>query len=250
MSNQWQIFRYRPVNDFLWQELELAQFYCCSPLALNDPFDCRIDWRASLERALASPKMTDDRRNQLSTLRETFLGADPTSEAGVCCFTCKANDLLMWSHYADSHRGVCLLYEIPHDYLMSRYSPEVDKDFFFVGGAPVRYQSNAFYDWLITGDLDFPHAGSVAENAMTVLFTAKAPEWKHEEEYRIITRRPGKMAFEPGFLKQVVFGLGTPEQHRRLVTQVAKRANRDIVLSEVRRSSDSDFGMAFPEIAD
>jgi hypothetical protein len=53
MNNQWQIFRYRPINDFLWQELELAQFYCCSPLALNDPFDCRIDWGASLERALA-----------------------------------------------------------------------------------------------------------------------------------------------------------------------------------------------------
>jgi hypothetical protein len=34
-----------------------------------------------------------------------------------------------------------------------------------------------------------------------VLFTAKAPEWKHEEEYRIITRRPGKMAFEAGFLR-------------------------------------------------
>jgi len=156
----------------------------------------------------------------------------------------------MWSHYADSHRGVCLLYEIPHDYFMSRYRPEVDKDFFFVGGAPVCYRSNAFYDWLITGDLNSPHAGYVAENALTVLFTAKAPEWKHEEEYRIITRRPGKMAFEPRFLKQVVFGLGMPEQHRRLVTQVAKRANKDIVLSEVRRSSDSDFGMTFPEIAD
>jgi hypothetical protein len=65
MSDPWQIFRYRPVNDFLWQELELAQFYCCSPLALNDPFDCRIDWRASLERALASPRVTYDRRRQL-----------------------------------------------------------------------------------------------------------------------------------------------------------------------------------------
>jgi hypothetical protein len=73
---------------------------------------------------------------------------------------------------------------------MRRYAPEGDKDFFFVGGAAVRYRSNVFYDWLITGDLDFPYAGSVAENALTVLLTAKAPEWSHEEEYRIITRRP------------------------------------------------------------
>jgi hypothetical protein len=250
MNDPWRIFRYRPVNDFLWQELELAQFYCCSPLALNDPFDCRIDWDASLERALASPKMTDGRRKQLSTLREKFLAGDPPSEAGVCCFTCKANDAKMWSHYADSHRGVCLLYEISHDYFMSKYSPEADSGFFFVGGGPVLYQNNAFCDWLISGDLNSPHTEQVAENALTVLFTAKAPEWSHEEEYRIITRRPGKMTFEPGFLKQVVFGLGTPEQHRRLVTRVARRANKDIVLLEVRRGNDSDFGITFAQIVE
>lgn len=85
---------------------------------------------------------------------------------------------------------------------------------------------------------------------MTVLFTAKAPEWKHEKEYRIITRRPGRMTFKPDFLRQVVFGLRTPEQHRRLVTKVAKRANKDIALFEVRRSRDSDFGVTFREIAD
>lgn len=249
MSNPWQIFRYRPINDFLWQELELAEFYCCSPLALNDPFDCRIDWAACLERAFASPRMTSNRRQQLSTIRGRFLGAAPPPEAGVCCFTCKANDHLMWSHYADSHRGVCLLYEIPNDYFMSRYSPEADRDFFFVGGAPVLYQSNAFSDWLVAGDLNCPHPGSIAENAMTVLFTAKAPEWKHEEEYRIITRRPGRLPFDPGFLKQVIFGLGTPQQHRRLVTRAAKRANKNIVISEVQRSRDSDFGMEFPDIA-
>jgi hypothetical protein len=58
------------------------------------------------------------------------------------------------------------------------------------------------------------------------------------------------MTFEPGFLKQVVFGFATPEQHRKLVTQVARRANKDVVLSKVRRSADSDLGMTFPEIAD
>jgi Protein of unknown function (DUF2971) len=248
MTKPWQIFRYRPMNEYLWQELEFAQFYCCPPIALNDPFDCRIDWCASRERALTSPKMTNARRNQLSTLREAFLRADPPSAAGVCCFTCKADDPLMWSHYADSHRGVCLLYEIPHDYFMRRYSPKADKDFFFVGGAPVLYESNAFYDWLVSGDLDFPHPGSVAENALTVLFTAKSPEWSHEEEFRIITRRPGAMTFEPSFLKQVLFGFAAPEQHRKLVTQVARRGNKDVVLSKVQRSTDSDFGLTFPEI--
>lgn len=250
MDKPWQIFRYRRVNDFLWQELELAQFYCCSPSALNDPFDCRIDWIASLKRALASTTMGDDRRERVSKLHDSFLRADLASEAGICCFTCKTDDLLMWSHYADSHRGVCLLYEIPADYFMSRYSQEVDNAFFFVGAAPVRYGANVFHDWLANDDLDSPHDGSIAENAMTILFTSKAPAWSHEEEFRIVTRRPGKLGFEPGFLKQVTFGLATPEEHRKLVAQVARRANKNVVLSEVKRSADSDFGIKFPEVVE
>lgn len=155
----------------------------------------------------------------------------------------------MWSHYADSHRGVCLLYEIPHDYFMRRYTPEMDKDFFLVGAAPVRYGNNVFYNWLTTGDLDAPHIESVAENAMTILFTSKAPAWSHEEEFRIITRRPGKMTFESSFLRQVILGMATPEEYRKRVVQIAKSANKSVVISEVRRSTDSDFAIAFPEIA-
>ena len=196
MSEQWQIFRYRPINDFLWQELELAQFYCCSPLQLNDPFDCQIDWHASLNRALNSEAIANDRKGRLSTLRDMFVRAIlPITSAGVCCFTRKADDPLMWSHYANSHRGVCLLYEIPDDYFMNRYDSDGDGAFFFVGGAPVRYESNAFYDWLVSGDLNSPHSGNIAENAISVLFTAKAPEWSHEEEWQIITRSPWEVGF-------------------------------------------------------
>jgi hypothetical protein len=28
--------------------------------------------------------------------------------AGVACFSALPDDLLMWAHYADKHRGVCL----------------------------------------------------------------------------------------------------------------------------------------------
>lgn len=30
---------------------------------------------------------------------------------GIACFSAKVDDLLMWSHYADGHRGFCLEFE-------------------------------------------------------------------------------------------------------------------------------------------
>ena len=34
-------------------------------------------------------------------------------ERGVCCFSEKKDDILMWSHYADGHKGFCLEFITP-----------------------------------------------------------------------------------------------------------------------------------------
>lgn len=247
MEKPWQVFRYRAVNEFLLKELEYSQFYCGAPSNLNDPFDCRIDWRAALEQAAYNA--TPDRRRKLSIIQEQLERSDPTSTAGVCCFTCKLDDTLMWSHYADGHRGVCLLYEIPSDYFMKKYSPQSDDEFFFVGGAPVVYRSDGFYDWLTGGDLDAPHNGSPDENALTVLFTTKGERWKYEEEFRLVMRRPGLIQFEPTFLKQVAFGLASSNEDRAKVTSLAQAANPSVELLQCTKSNSGSAELSFASAA-
>ena len=151
----------------------------------------------------------------------------------------------MWSHYANAHRGVCLMYEFPNDYFMEAHPPD-GRALFFVGGLPVTYGDNAFSDWLLTGDLDSPHAGAPAESAFTKLLSSKGKAWTHEEEFRIVTSKPGPLPIDPTFLKQVTFGLAISDDHKRLITQLATRNNKDVVLAPVSRSPASDFGLHFP----
>ena len=33
------------------------------------------------------------------------------SQRGVACFTTELNNILMWSHYADGHKGFCLEFD-------------------------------------------------------------------------------------------------------------------------------------------
>ncbi|HCK84098.1 MAG TPA: hypothetical protein DHW63_06165 [Hyphomonadaceae bacterium] len=250
MTEVWKLFRYRPVNANLWQELELAEFYCCRAGELNDPWDCHVDWRASIQRTLQSPDLDTARRAKLSLLQNQFSReSNDFFNVGVCCFTCKVDDRLMWAHYADSHRGVCLLYHFPQPYFMERYTPERDPAFYFVGASRVFYGDDIFHEWLVSGDIETPFANDVGQNALARLFCSKAQAWAHEEEFRMVMRHPGKVAFEPGFLTQVVFGTETPPDHVRLISQLAKRANRGVTLSQVRKSPEADFGMIFPPVA-
>lgn len=238
-------FRYRSVNAFMWQELELSELYFCRPTELNDAFDCQLNWRGSIQRALASSTVDDARRKTLQLIGTALGASDLISKLGVCCFTDNAEDHLMWAHYADAHRGVCLMYEIPVDFAANKYP---DGDFYFVGSSSVSYGGNPFFDWLTTGDLAGLPVHDAPVNAVTKLITFKADSWAHEHEYRMLMSKPGRLQLEPQFLSQVIFGMNTSDEHKKKIRQIAERRNANVTLSRVTRSPTSDFGLEFSEI--
>lgn len=96
----------------------------------------------------------------------------------VCCFSANSSSLLMWSHYADHHRGVILEFE-------SDGPPSLLR-----GVRQVRYVD------------DFPHEDDLEESAASnlgrprkperaqeildqMLFT-KSTEWSYEAEWRVL----------------------------------------------------------------
>src|SRR5713101_1589714 len=66
---------------------------------LNDPFE------------LTPYVLTDP------VLRKAFLTTrdDLSNNRGVLCFSAAWRDPVIWAHYSDKHRGLCLGFEIPDD---------------------------------------------------------------------------------------------------------------------------------------
>ncbi len=62
---------------------------------LNDPFDCQ----PILNNA---PKVDDERRFTADYFRQF------NDVVGVLCYSAKIDDPVIWSHYADAHRGIAL----------------------------------------------------------------------------------------------------------------------------------------------
>ncbi|HVO75515.1 MAG TPA: DUF2971 domain-containing protein [Ignavibacteriaceae bacterium] len=172
------------------------------PANFNDPYDCAL----SLDM-----KSYHKRNNDFhSIVRDVMLGKrdrseipmdkapipgwamnvaneefkDEQSKFGVCCFSETNLSILMWSHYADNHKGVCIEFEFPEN------SPEK------FDLSKVNY-CNEFPKFTIE---DYRHLlKEKIQNQIKQLITVKAKEWEYEKEWRLIHN--DKNTFYPKILK-------------------------------------------------
>lgn len=121
-------FKYRPFNDHTIETILESKIYFQSPAKFNDPFDGRIplvmsgsekQWSKYLNKLYKEsyPGYSPAKRLQLVSTAmksgsfktiENKKFDDIVDSLGVLCLTANATNILMWAHYADSHKGVCL----------------------------------------------------------------------------------------------------------------------------------------------
>jgi hypothetical protein len=164
-----------------------SRLWFSSPLAFNDPFDMK--WRYLIEgtpqeikqriREIMkrnpdiSPKGWFTREREIEKLmvdksllenRIHAASANNASRAGVLSLTIDPRNILMWSHYADHHKGLVLQFEIARD-------PK-----FFMYASMVEYHD----DYPIFNWVKDPHT------VLKAGLFGKFRDWEYEAEARII----------------------------------------------------------------
>jgi len=115
-------------------------------------------------------------------------------DRGVCCFSTTYTSPLLWSHYGDQHRGMCIGYGIHR-----RPKPEMHG---VVYGGSRSIRTSVLIRALINDDPD-----AKKELDRDVLLR-KARGWEYEKEYRLLGARGDQDS--PLLLKEVTFGLRCP----------------------------------------
>ena len=173
------------------QILSRSDLYFSSPDEFNDPFECQVqvfvgDDMAPLEQ-----------RNDADLLQR--IRNDMRAKPRIFSMSAINNNSLMWSHYADSHRGICL-----------GFSAETDGEWFGLA-EPVRYT-----DELPVVDLTLQ--GSPAKNFASIAL-CKDARWSYEQEWRISSMEPTKVReFPSHLLVEVILGCEISNRHRLAVT--------------------------------
>ncbi|OYU44177.1 MAG: hypothetical protein CFE44_14345 [Burkholderiales bacterium PBB4] len=115
-------------------------------------------------------------------------------ELGVCCFSTTYTSPLLWSHYGDQHRGLCIGYGLDR-----KPKPEMHR-VFYGGSRSVR--TSTLIRALVDEDLN-----AKKELDRDVLLR-KARGWNYEKEYRLLGVQGEQDS--PLLLKEVTFGLRCP----------------------------------------
>ena len=120
------LYKYYSDTDCCLNSVKHNQMWYSAPCNFNDVFDCdiSIDDKKVFGEAL---KLFPDKRGirlgsnawknfratmtqQLRALRSQFEELRHTT--GVSCLSESENSLLMWAHYANNHRGLCVAYDL------------------------------------------------------------------------------------------------------------------------------------------
>lgn len=115
-------------------------------------------------------------------------------DRGVCCFSAAVDNPLLWSHYGDQHRGLCI------GYGLSRLpKPKLQK---VVYGGSRTIMTSLIAQVLLKNDLN-------AEELLDRdVLLRKASPWRYEREWRLLGNRGVQDSALA--LKDVTFGLRCP----------------------------------------
>ena len=181
-------YKYRAVEpwQFLLDILVNEQLYAARFESLND----------SMEGVFTYSK---DQENQ-GFIRELVKNQ---AKLGICSLSQTHCNTVMWSYYADGHKGLVLEVEID------------SKQEAIVASSPVTYEK----------DISFKgFHGSDAQSEAIKILSKKLSAWNHEHEYRIFSRHK----FVPVNLRRLYLGCKMPDHHQELIERLVNRINPEI----------------------
>jgi len=118
------LYKYRSLNENAYEHtiniLKNAELFFIAPTKFNDPFDCSVDkidkfTDEELYAFLKINNCTDKQiavilsKNKSGTLDLSELKrTDNKDKFRMFCLSKVNSHILMWSHYADMHKGICI----------------------------------------------------------------------------------------------------------------------------------------------
>jgi hypothetical protein len=204
------LYKYRTMGSMGIQDIfQKRKVFLNDATKFNDPFESKplltVDG-GLLERRSFLKELTRERfpsanraeiRKQMRGKDKLFKDQDKlrdvsnrfVASVGIYCLSEKKDDLLMWAHYSDAHRGLCL-----------EFDTSIEGSLFWEAFAIAYQQDYPIVNIMRIGE---------AEEFRKALLT-KSEHWAYEHEWRVLkTKEEGGVGdhfFPPKALSGVVFG--------------------------------------------
>lgn len=184
------LYRYMPEWPYALGTLTTRYFHFSLISEFNDPFEGKFTEEECREDETWSKIVRINQDPQMIQLKESV-----EKETGVLCFSESNDNILMWSHYANSHKGIVI---------------GLDPQFL------CKQITSSDFDSLLQSvqyDENYPRVGYlnefnlVKQTKMIVdkWYFTKFRQWEYEKEWRAIYK-PGLTQFPKEIIRSIYFG--------------------------------------------
>ena len=197
--------------------LTKGQLHFSSPLDFNDPFDSLINIEKKYKKLLLLEDTIETRlckkKNDVTFQDlvgkkwsdlpneswKNMINSLSVSQLRILCTSATYNSILMWSHYADAHKGICIGFNFNNT--IKGYSLELEDT------------SYNFEEVKYIDDFDIQKINNLElKNSLYY----KKKEWVYEQECRLVLDKEilknddKNIDIDLGFVKEIIFGVLTP----------------------------------------
>ena len=204
-------YSFRTVNKYLLSDLINQEITLANPSEFNDPFDPLLFKFLDFRRKKTLQEYGYDIKSQSDAyeyIKIRCFVRDIKKEEGHTEFAYKNN--LIWAHYADSYKGICIRYRFAS---IIKDSQLPEKEFCY------------WRDVMYKEKLMFEDKGSANTE---LLFATKNESWKYENEVRLIhfnvdcntKHTQVQLSKIGGRIEAVFFGLRCPEIDKKTIKSI------------------------------
>lgn len=219
------LYKYRPDNRHTLDIIKHQELYFSFTEDFNDPFDSRVlvahfsgnesQWNANAEK-YDIPE--DIKRGAMKTFESLKFDGDKIREVYekqkfktfiVYCMSEIKDNILLWGHYTNCHRGVCLGFETSahrNTLCLRMNDPKLDA---FLEGTYSRFLPLLEVKY----QCDYPEPYDIFQGKtddLTKFLITKGKDWKYEQERRIILPyaeiNTRVLHYDRSALKEVILG--------------------------------------------
>lgn len=209
------LYKYRSACEEKHLDALTQNYFYASPVKnLNDPCEGMINsehyfsqvavFQAMFEKKVPA-KDFDTIKNQTNSLLDKALAV------GVFSLSKSHKDELLWAHYANSHNGYCIGYDLSilkksfKDYMCNVMEVKYELE------PPVL-------------ELDDLISGSDKNVVLLKLIGTKSQKWINEEEVRLVMEKVEKNFYDFRAVKKIYFGINMQaDQKRKIIDRLAGR---------------------------
>lgn len=234
------LFKYKPMNQFTLDIIANNRIFYPYPESFNDPFDTKCLFTNETSKVIADLDKTAEifpdeskiiayyRKNHTLEINDFHARL---KNLGIVSLAENRKNILMWSHYADNHKGICIEFKRHKNNKLG--DPNYTQKVIYTK----RYPS------LPPKSL---HLNADRTSSFSRVIYTKSKCWTYEQEWRTFEENGGKAYTLPGKIKSITFGERSLPMDIEIVQKLILGTGIKLYKAELKQG---EFGLKFSKLS-